>query len=105
MDLQDRAKPDNASTGRKEVTDSLGANRRTSITNRIVDRNIWQTTHTSIHNTSIHNTSRLVDRNSQDIAFGDLLMEKKKDWLRIGFQNFNGLTGKVDDPVHQSLKD
>ena len=32
-------------------------------------------------------------------------MEKKKDWLRIGFQNFNGLTGKVDDPVDRSLKD
>ena len=32
-------------------------------------------------------------------------MEKKEGLLRIGFQNFNRLTGKENDPVDKSLRD
>ena len=34
---------------------------------------------------------------------GDFLSLKGEDLLRLGFQNFNGLTEKKNDPVDQSL--
>ena len=37
--------------------------------------------------------------------FGDKLGTKHSNNIRIGFQNFNGLTGKHDDPVDDSLRE
>ena len=36
--------------------------------------------------------------------FGDYLVEKHTDSIRIGFQNFNGMSGKSNNPVDESLK-
>ena len=50
---------------------------------------------------SLHRT---VDRNVQDLHFGDYIMGKKKGTIRIGFQNFNGMTGRDHDPVDTSIR-
>ena len=36
--------------------------------------------------------------------FGDKISSKHTDTIRIGFQNFNGLTGRINDPVDDSLR-
>ena len=105
MDLPRLAKKDTASVIESEVIDPHEANWRTSNKSRIVDGNIWGYTKSLHIHTHTHNKVRDVDGNSQDTTFGDLLMEKKYDIMRIGFQNFNGLTGKLDDPVDRSLRD
>ena len=76
----------------------------TQDSSRNVDRNFHDNTHTTQYQ-YLHNKSRHVDGNCQDTPFGDLPTEKHEDHLRIGFQNFNGLTGKLDDPVDRSLQD
>ena len=48
--------------------------------------------------------NRIASRANQAAIFGDYLVEKKVDKVRIGFQNFNGLSGKPNDPVDASLK-
>ena len=48
--------------------------------------------------------SRIVDRNIQSITYGDYILGKGENILRIGFQNFNGLTGKENDPVDTSIR-
>ena len=40
----------------------------------------------------------------QAAGFGDYLVEKKENEVHIGFQNFNGMSGKHNDPVDASLK-
>ena len=105
MDLPRQAKSDTASVGETEVIDHLEANRRTSNTNRIIDRNMQFNTQSSTYsNTQLHKKSRNIDQNFQDNTFGNLLMEKREEFFQIGFQNFNGLTGKPDDPVDISLR-
>ena len=49
------------------------------------------TTHHDIHNT-------------QNTTYGDYILHKRGNVIRIGFQNFNGLTGREDDPVDRSLR-
>lgn len=39
-----------------------------------------------------------------DLGFGEPIMVKKDARLRIGFQNFNGLMGKRDDPIDDNLQ-
>ena len=125
MDLPRLAKTNAASVIEMEVIDYPEAIQRTSTTTRIVDRNIRENTQQlHIHTKSrvsnrtvdrnirentqqlhIHTKSRDVDRNSQDTTFSDLLMEKRENIMRIGFQNFNGLTRKADNLVDRSLRD
>ena len=40
----------------------------------------------------------------QAAIFGDYLVEKKENEVRIGFQNFNRMSGKHNDPADASLK-
>ena len=49
-------------------------------------------------------SSRTVVQNVQDLHFGDYIFEKGDNTIRIGFQNFNGLTGKDNDPVDLSIR-
>ena len=107
MDLPRLAKTKTASMVEPEVLDNQEANRRTSTSifstsSRFVEGNIRESTQNKIH---IHKKPRDVARNSQDNTYGDLLMEKNEGLLRIGFQNFNGLSGKENDPVDKSLCD
>ena len=82
MDLPRQAKSDTASVVETEVIDHLEANRRTSNTNQIVDRNIqFNTQNSTYSNTQLHKKSRNVDQNFQDNTFGDLLTEKWKKFL------------------------
>ena len=117
MNLPILANPIHASLNDSEAVVHLEANGGASTHSRIVVRNVrddirdttqstqttTQTTQTT--QTTTYNQSRIVERDIQDTTFGDLLMEKKEDTFRIGFQNFNGLTGKLDDTVDRSLRD
>ena len=42
---------------------------------------------------------------TNNYIFGDKLGKKQRSNIRIGFQNFNGLTGKHNDPVDDSLRE
>ena len=49
-------------------------------------------------------SSRTIVRNVQELHFGDYIFEKGDNTIRIGFQNFKGLTGKDHDLVNLSIR-
>ena len=48
-------------------------------------------------------TAQKQSKYKSNLIYGDPIAIKGEDTLRIGVQNFNGLTGKEGDPVDHSL--
>ena len=82
--LQSRAKNPSVQMVSNEATDHQKDKSGASI-HRTVDRNV--------HSSTYYNT------------FGEYIVGKQRNVIRIGFQNFNGLTGRENDPVDRSLRD